>query len=414
VYVEGGTLVTSERSTGLSDLVHASRDENLVVRLLPTPDGASPALRSSDSLEDEGIWVARLLTKDGETPERLAAHLDANGWLAPLEAWYSSRVGRSDAGTMRFLGERGALVPQISAALDARQLYDVALYYVRRSLASGTARGLGESIAKIFDTPERLEEARQQLDWLEGFTSWLPELEHARAYVREAEPVEDADVEALRGSILEWAERLDDFVEVRRREAFSSTFRAYREEYAVLYASVHDASAGAATIDRLSSEIVSSRSWRVLEALSGLTIGEPSYLVDAINLISALRETQCTADVASALREHAVCTCGFRFADRERIDTIAASAREHVEDGIGHHRALLESRREDLRDRLIAYKSSFDIHTIRAIAELAKGGPLPEVDERIVAALNELLSSAAGWSASGDPAMSLVFRTKGF
>lgn len=413
VYVDGGTLVRSERSEGVADLVHEARDENLVVRLLPTPVGEPVSQRPADALADEGLWVARLLAKGGEDPSELAVRLDADGWLAPLEAWYSSRVGRDDSGMLRILGERGARVPAIVAALDARQLFDVAIYYVRRALASGSARGLGESIEKIFDAPERLVEAREQLDWLEGFAAWLPGLERARRYVAEAERVEDADVEALRVSLVEWAERLEEFVEERRREAFAISFVGYREEYARAYAAVHEAGVGAATVDRLSSEIVGSQSWQALEALSSLTIGEPSYLVDAINLISALREAQCVADVAASLREGPVCACGFRFADRERVAALAASATALVEEGIAHHRRLLEARRGDLRDRLIAFKSSYDIKTIRAIAELAKGGPLPDVDERTIAALNELLSGDDAWARNADTAQSFVFRTKG-
>jgi hypothetical protein len=283
---------------------------------------------------------------------------------------------------------------------------------VRRALASGTARGLGEAIAKVFETPERLEEARSRLAWLEGFADWVLALERALTYLRGAEAVEDEDVESLHTSLVEWSGRLEEFVEEPRREGFERTFAAYREEYASLYSAAHDAWVGPDRVNRMSDEIVASKSWQVLEAFSALSIADPAYLVDAINLISALREMQCTADVDAALREASVCACGFRFADRARVDAMATRARELVKTGIEFHRRLLQARRAELRDKLIVCKSAYDIDTIRAIAELTKEGPLPPVDSRTIEALNALLGLDEEWLKKADPDQALVSQSK--
>lgn len=397
VYVDGGTRVTSEQSNSVADMVDEVREENLVVRLLPVATQSGVTQRPSGELATEGIWIAHLLSDDRKSVEAMATWLDADGWLHRLEAWYGGRVGRDDTGPMRLLGEQGAEIPEVLEALEAKQVFDVALYYVRRALASRSVRGLGEAIEKVFETPDRLWEARERLVWLERFADWVPSLEHARHYLQEAETVEDDDVESLRESLLSWLERIEDFVSERRRKAFTDSFEAYREEYARIYVECHDEYASAVMIDRLSREIVESASWRALEALSSLSISNQSYLVDAINLISALRDAQCTADAESVLARTPLCACGFRFTDRERIATMAASAHDFVESGITHHRGLLQARRTELRDKIIACKSAYGLDTIRTIAELTKDGPTPEIDAATVDALNDLLSPSDTW-----------------
>ncbi len=403
VYVDGGTLVTSGRSDGIADLVGASREENLVVRLLPAQDGTAAAQRAADGLNGEAEWVARLLAETEESVDEVSVRLDAEGWLPALEAWYRARVGRDDTAPMRMLGERGVQIAEVVDGLDAKQLFDVALYYVRRALASGTARGLGVAIAKVFETPERFWESRRQLTWLEQFADWMPTLESASEYVRGAEPIEDQEVESLRESLLGWTERLDDFVDPRRRQAFARTFDAFRDEYARCYVKLHDEALGAATIDRLCGEIVASQSWQALETFSTLSIGDPGDLVDAINLVSAVRDAQCTADVAAVLREAATCTCGFRFAESNRTAEMADRVRELLEAGIARHRRLLQARRAELRDKIMACKASYDIETIRAIAEITReDGDLPPVTARTIEVINELLANGDSWVGSGN------------
>ncbi len=389
VYVDGGARVTAERSEPIADFVHTSRDENFVVRLLPIPE--VPVATRAAAADSDSLWLAHLLAEDRSGVESMATWIDSPTGLRRLETWYSTRVARDDTGPMRLLGERGSQIPEIVEALDAKQLFDVSLYYARRALAAGSVRGLGDAVAKIFETPDKLWASREHLAWLERFADWVPSLELVGRYLHEAERVNDEDVENLRTELLGWLESLSEFVSEKRRVALLNSFHAYRDEYSRIYVELHDASVGAENIDRLSAQIVESPSWQALDALSSLSIGNQSYLVDAINLISVLRDAHCTANVRGALVDSPKCSCGFRFADRERVDAMASSASEFLEMGIDHHRRLLQARREDLRERLIACKAAYDIETIRAIADLTKEGPLPAFDRRTIEAVNELI-----------------------
>jgi hypothetical protein len=409
LYIENGLRVTAERSDTIADLVGPSREENFVVRLLPR----RPAEAAAAASGGENTWVAHLLADSRDEVDAMHTESDGLGLMQRLEVWYGTRVSRDDTGPLETLGARGGEIGEITAALDAKQLFDAALHYTRRALAAGSLEGLGGSLAKIFESPERLWEARERLAWLDRFAEWLPSLERMTRYLGAAEAVEDGDVEELRASLVSWAGRLDEFVNERRRKAFDDTFEAFREEYVRIYLRLHDGTVGAETIDRQAAEIVSSESWAALETLSALSIGTHSFLVDAINLISVLRDTQCSANAGATLEREPVCSCGFRFSDRERIGAITSSALEFVATGIDYHRRLLQSRRMELRDKLIAGKSSFPFDTIRAIADLTKDAPLvTPIEPRTVEAINALLTPGDDWVGdTDDPAVAT--RAKG-
>ena len=411
VYVDGGMRVAADRSDGIADFVGETRDENLVVRLLPVPLQPGVPQRPSGELKREGVWIAHLLSEDRLSVDAMAAWLDADGWLQRLEAWYGARVARDDAAPVRMLGERCAGIPEIVEALDAKQLFDAALYYVRRALASHTPRGLGEAISKVFDTPDRIWETRERIAWLDGFADWTRTLDRVVVYLRDAEAVAETAIESQRASLLAWADRTEDFVGERGRAAFLDAFAAYRQEYAAFYAREHDAFVGGDTIDRLCTGLVEGPAWCTLEALSSLSIGSPAFLVDAINLVSELRAANCAVDVCAALAEDPVCACRFRFADPDRLAAVAARAHAFVDAGIEYHRRLLQERREELREKVTARKSAYDPDTIRTIAELTKEGPAPQVDMRTVEAINELLARDGSWYDGDDKSRSLASRT---
>lgn len=65
--------------------------------------------------------------------------------------------------------------------------------------------------------------------------------------------------------------------------------------------------------------------------------------------------------------------------------------------GIDHHMRLLQGRRAELKEKLIAYKSSFDIDTIKSIAELTKDATPPKVEPSTIEAINTLLDPDAEW-----------------
>lgn len=400
VYVENGTLVTAERSDAIIDLVHATREENLVVRLMPAAGHGDAAAPDGDAL-----WAAHLLASDGESAEALATEVGPAEWMQRLESWYSARVARDDAAPLRLLGEQGAGIREVGEALDAKQLLDAAIHRVRRALSAGSIDGLGAAIEELFETTDRLADVHARVAWLDRLTDWIARLDRAGRYLSAAETVDAPEVEALRAELLDRSTRIDQVVDARRRDEIDGRFADYREQYSRLYCEAHDATVGTETIDRLGAEIVSSEEWSALEALSELSIGTQSHLVDAINLMSVLRGSQCPADAATALAEQPICSCGFRFSDRERIDAIATNVRALLSAGVDHHRHLLQARRNELRDKLIASKRSFSIDTMRAIADLTKIGPLPvPILPTTVEAINTLLEREDDeeWSAAPD------------
>src|SRR5262249_39468463 len=81
VYIDCGPLVTEAQSAGLAALVHPSRDENFVARLLPTPEGAAARRRAVSGLNGDAVWVARLLADGRESVDEILTRLDAEGWL---------------------------------------------------------------------------------------------------------------------------------------------------------------------------------------------------------------------------------------------------------------------------------------------------------------------------------------------
>ncbi|MBK6312835.1 MAG: hypothetical protein IPF53_00560 [Blastocatellia bacterium] len=403
VYVEGGTLVTSDGREAIAEFASPTRAENLVVRMLPpSPSEVSSAAEEGQAIEPEpasegASWLACLLSANREEAAGLVRTFTAADWLSRLESWYGMHVGRDDTGPIRLLGQRGEQIPEVVAALDAKQLFDVLLYYTRRALSSRTVGELCGEMARAFETENRVWEARERLSWLARFAEWLPILDDAARYLGDAETTEDEDLEALRTSLVEWMDRLGEFVNERRRSAFSDSFAAYRDEYSRIYTAVHDRAVGGENVGRLSAGIVESQAWQALENLSSLTIGNPSYLVDAINLISVLRETQCSSNVDSSLKTHPLCACGFRFGDQDRIASMASSATDFVQMGIEHHMRLLQARKAELKEKLIAYKSSFDLDTIRSIAELTKESTPPRVEPATIDAINTLLDPEAEW-----------------
>lgn len=404
VYVEGGTLVTSSGREAIAEFVSESRADNLVVRLLPVapaievPQAAIQAAAAEpDTAATTTDWIACLVANDRNEASKLAGTLTTAEWLSRLESWYGTHVGRDDTGTIRSLGQRIEQIPELVAALDAKRLFDVVLYYTRRALGSRSIVELGGEMARVFDSEDAIWKARERLAWLARFANFLPTLDDAASYLDAAETTDDEDLEALRTSLVEWMDRLGEFVSDRRRSAFTDSFSAYRDEYARIYTALHDRAVGGENVGRFSAEIVESQAWQALENLSTLTIGNPSYLVDAINLISVLRESQCTLYVDSALKTHAQCACGFRFADKDRISSMAASASEFVQMGIEHHMRLLQARRAELKEKLIAYKSAFDIDTIKSIAELTKDATPPRVEPSTIEAINTLLDPDAEW-----------------
>ncbi len=418
VCVEGGTLVTHSGREAIAEFVSASRSETLAVRMLPVAPtvAAPPAAESATETGAEpapamATWLSCLIAADATEAAELAQRLTTSEWLSRLETWYGTHVGRDDTGPIRMLGQRGEQIPEVAAALDAKQLFDVVLYYTRRALGSRTIGELSEEIARVFETEEHVWEARRRLGWLATFAEWLPTIDYAARYLDAAETTDDEDLEALRTSLVEWMDRLGEFVNERRRSAFSDSFAAYRDEYARIYTAIHDRSVGGENVGRLSAEIVESPAWQALENLSTLTIGNPSYLVDAINLISVLRETQCSSNVDASLKTHAQCACGFRFDDQDRILSMASSAAEFVQMGIEHHLRLLQARRVELKEKLIACKSSFDLDTIRSIAELTKDATAPRVEPSTIEAINTLLDPEAEWQTRrSDAVQSLTYR----
>lgn len=284
-------------------------------------------------------------------------------------------------------------VAEIARAVDAKHQIDVALFNVRKALSAGSLGGLRESLEMVFDSPEAMWEARERVDWLEKLVAWLGTVERAERYLRETEPVDDVDVEALKASLLDWIDRPEGFVDERRRGAFADAFTAFRDEYVASYATEHDRGVGPEVIDRLCNALIESQPWLNLEALSSLSVGNPSYLVEATNLISMLREARCDVEVREALADWPRCSCGFRFGDRARIAALASSAAELIQSGIKHHRRLLQVRKSELRAKLKARKTAYSVETIKRIAALTGENELPEIDGDTLAALNDLLES---------------------
>ena len=76
---------------------------------------------------------------------------------------------------------------------------------------------------------------------------------------------------------------------------------------------------------------------------------------------------------------------------------MASSATDFVQMGSEHHMRLLQARKAELKEKLIAYKSSFDLDTIRSIAELTKEATPPRVEPATIEAINTLLDPEAEW-----------------
>jgi hypothetical protein len=242
---------------------------------------------------------------------------------------------------LRLLGEKEDAA--LEHARDAKQQFDAVLYYVRRSLSTSQFEGLGESVGRIFEAHDRLWQARESMEWLEELGAWVPVLEEASRYLREAEPASDGELEELRKALLGKLDRSDAFSDKLRRVTFGDAFETYRAQYAQQYVGEHNRSVGFEVIHRLNKTLVESEMWQTLEALSSLSIGNPSYLVDAINLLSALVDSKCDADVEEELRSRPVCSCGFRFADRGRVQAMASSASQFVQSGIESARSTIPS-----------------------------------------------------------------------
>lgn len=402
LYIERGMLVTQDRSDPMGQVMHPDREENLVVRLIPAElqagadaggDGDGAAI--DPSVRVDRLWLAHLTAETPAEVEDMMLIRDEQNWLQRLETWYGVGVARDVSAPVRLFGEQGLASGEIAAALEAKQQFDVALFSVRRSLGAGTLSGLSQSLEEIFETHDRLWEARRRLDWLERFSAWLTSTESYRRYLADAETLEDADVETLRSTLVEWLDKPESFVDEARRTAFVDAFEAYRTEYIRAYAAEHARSVSAPVIDRLSNALIESHAWRALEGLSALSIGNPSYLVEVTNLISTLRETQCDADVESLLLERPRCSCGYKFGDRIRIAAMAASASELIQTGVQHHRRLLNIRRSELRAKLKARKNAYSLETIKTIAALTGEEDVPEIDSDTVNALNDLLASRA-------------------
>lgn len=419
LYIDMGLRVLADRSDPIVELVQPSRDDNFIVRLLPdvarkesTPSPAFDVLAPMPS-SDEQVWIACLLADKRTEVEAFVKEFDKEAILHKLEAWYSHRVARDDSGPTRLLGDWTQDYKELADALEAKQLFDVAIFYVRRALASRSMKGLGDALAKAFETPEKLWLSRDRIAWLERFADWTPAFEHAVRYVQEADRVEDQGVEELRDLLARWAVRVDEFLDERKRADFIGSFEAFRTEYSRCYIAAHDESVGSEIIDKLSSALVESRSWNTLESFSALTIGNPSYLVDAINLVSVLRDAQCTEDVRAALGERSTCMCGFRLSDRDRVKAMASSAGEFIQMGVDHHRKLLHSRRDELKEKLRRHRSAFDLETMRAIADATKDGPLPHIEGKTIQAINDLLEDSVAY-ANGIPTdQALTYRMEG-
>jgi energy-coupling factor transporter ATP-binding protein EcfA2 len=402
VYIERGMLVTQDRSDPMGQIVQPTRDENLVVRLIPAEVLAAVAQAAtagdSGSVVDtsariDRLWLAHLSAETRDEVDDMMLIRDEQNWLQRLETWYAAGVARDVSAPVRLFGERGFKSGDIAAALEAKQQFDVALFSVRRTLGAGSLQGLSEALEAVFESHDRLWEARKRLEWLERFSTWLISTESFRRYLAEAETLEDADVETLRGTLVEWLDKPESFVDETRRTAFSDAFDAYRTEYIRYYAAEHDRSVSAPVIDRLSNALIESQAWQALEGLSALSIGNPSYLVEVTNLISTLRETQCDADVEALLADRPRCSCGFKFGDRSRIAAMAASASELIQTGVQHHRRLLNIRRSELRAKLKARKNAYALETIKTIAALTGDEEMPVIDADTVSALNDLLAS---------------------
>lgn len=402
VYVERGTLITEHHSEQVEALVQTEREHNFVARFLPkdavasaaAQDSASAAsaIRSNVVANDDARWLACLTAATAEEAASLANVRDQASWLMRLETWYANGVTRNVVLPVSPSGSAAMQTPELAAAVEAKQQIDVALFTVRRALGSGTIANLRESLQPVFETPEALWTARTRLDWLESYVAWLATVDRAKRYLTEAEAVDDNDVEALKASLIEWANRLEGFVDERRRSAFSEAFATFRDEYIRYYAAEHNRAVCPEVVDRLTTAIIESPTWQALEALTALPIGNPSYIVEATNLISMLREARCDADVRLSLMEWPRCACGFRFGDRARIAALASSAADLIQSGIKHHRRLLQLRKSELRAKLKARKSAYSVEVIKTIAAISGDEDLPEIDNDTVSALTDLLA----------------------
>ncbi len=426
LFVENGTLVTSAESQHVADLLSPDRADNLLLRLLPVPPSLAEALAGRAGATDatqavepdtgqvaalvepgaaaapqpvveaelDRVWLAHLTAATREEAEALLSACPAESYLSRLETWYRSNLGTDLTAPLRLLGESASTVPQIVDGLDAKQQFDAIQFYVRRAIAAGAETGVGRAAAGVFEDVEALWKARRQLEWLACFAAWVPELEAAGRYLREAEPIADAEVEGLRKTMLEWMDNPAAFSDEKHREAFSASFAGYKNEYIRRYASEHARTVGAEVVNRLRDTIIDSESWHVLEMLSSLVVGNPSYLIEAINLLSVLAEAECDVDVPAELIERPVCACGFRDSYKQRVMALASSANEFIQTGIAHHRHIIQSRRAELRQKLKAQKEAYSVETMKVIADLAKDGPLPQgVSREVIDALNELLEA---------------------
>jgi hypothetical protein len=181
-----------------------------------------------------------------------------------------------------------------------------------------------------------------------------------------------------------------DLVSSERRAEFDAAFRDFNEKFVDYYATNHDQCVGPMGKFEELVEFEGSRDVRNLQLLSGLPLGDSSYMESLDAWLTEFRDYQCTFPVRDLLRERPSCQCNFKLSRPLDITQLVEDLKSFLHLGISHHKQILAHYNAAIESRLIQ-EDGTPARNADVMRTLLSDDPLPDLSQEVIDQLNSCI-----------------------
>lgn len=245
---------------------------------------------------------------------------------------------------------------------------------------------LEESLERVIDafgeTPENMNDSRQQLAELECFLDAAHLRQAAWRYIARAEATDDEQIETLRHDILDELAIPENAFDVHASQMFERMWHEFRHLYTEFYVRRHNAVMHSTARMEMLEQIEGSEEWSEFLGLSNLPISHPNFIERATGLRSAIKAAKCSYDVRQMLQTHPFCACGLRLIQVENLEQMPRELVQTVSQGRATMRRMLAALSAPLSTALSEISATeknkeFAARAVNFAEKLQRGEELP-------------------------------------
>ena len=349
----------------------------------------------AETADGEALWRQPLRYALGE--ERLIGP-GQESFAELLSRWNDEWTALDLSAAVSLLQRAGAESGLIQELLRSKAKLDELAAATRESLRQPEgAPGSLRLAEELFDhSPLAFKAALTHGLKLQAFSDWLPQLASLRAYLGEARVSPGHALYPLWHDLHAAGQRTLEFLSPHKGTALSSAFEEYRRAYGHGYLALHQQLSSdhiGARLDRLRSSL----EWVHLEQLSQIPLVGDEHFAAARQVASELEALRCDLDPRPALLYQPRCHCRFAASDAHRLESLSGRAMSLLRQGLAYgRRQLLPSVYHLLEG------GELESEVRAELLRFSRGGPLPEISEKTMAALHQAVTEMSPLSA-GQP-----------